>query len=117
MSSNIRLQAICNFCGNEFTAKTTVTKYCGDICAKRAYKVRKRNEKISNQIEKTKKIIIRPIEELNAKDILTVKDAAQLLNCSIRTIYRLIDSGRIKGVNLSERMTRIKRSEIDKLLM
>ncbi len=29
MSSNIKLQRICQHCGNEFTAKTTVTQYCG----------------------------------------------------------------------------------------
>lgn len=117
MSSNIRLQAICIFCGNEFTAKTTVTKYCGDNCAKRAYKARKRDEKIGKQVQETRKVITRPIEEIKAKDILTVKDAAQLLNCSMRTVYRLINSGRINGVNLSERMIRLKRSEIDKLLL
>ena len=117
MSSNIRLQAICQYCNNEFTAKTTVTKYCGDNCAKRAYKAKKRNEKISKQVSETKKVIAKPLEEVKAKDILTVKDVSILLNCSIRTVYRLIENGRIKGVNLSERMIRVKRSEIDKLLI
>ena len=46
MSSNIRVQRICQFCGKEFTARTTVTKYCSDVCAKRAYKARKRTEKV-----------------------------------------------------------------------
>ncbi|MFA6334291.1 MAG: CHC2 zinc finger domain-containing protein [Bacteroidales bacterium] len=30
MGSNIRVQRICQYCGKEFTARTTVTKYCGD---------------------------------------------------------------------------------------
>ena len=38
MSSNIFVQRICEECGNEFTARTTVTRFCGDRCAKRAYK-------------------------------------------------------------------------------
>jgi hypothetical protein len=46
MSSNIRIPKICQHCGNEFVPKTTVTKYCGDDCAKRAYKKRKRDEKV-----------------------------------------------------------------------
>src|SRR5690554_6590748 len=29
MSSNIRITRVCQFCGNSFTAKTTVTKFCG----------------------------------------------------------------------------------------
>lgn len=116
MSSNIRIQSICEHCGGEFTAKTTVTKYCSDKCAKRAYKDRKRAEKISGSIEKTKRVIVKPIEEVNAKEILTVKDVSLLLNCSIRTTYRLIEERKIKSINLSERMIRVKRSDLDKLL-
>ena len=46
MSSNLQIPKGCQHCGNSFVARTTVTKYCGDTCAKRAYKKRKRNEKI-----------------------------------------------------------------------
>lgn len=46
MSSNIRVPKICQLCGAEFIAKTTVTKFCGDNCAKRAYKKRKREQKV-----------------------------------------------------------------------
>lgn len=116
MSSNIRLQRICQHCGNEFTAKTTVTKYCSSVCSKRAYKTRKRSEKInksSNEIIQIKKI---PIEELHMKEFLSVKDTAALLGSSARTVYRMIDSGVIKAVNLADRMTRIRRSELNKLL-
>ena len=54
---------------------------------------------------------------LNTKEILTVKDAAKLLNCSIRTIYRLIDNKTIKAVNLGERKTLIKRTDIEQLFV
>uniref|UniRef100_UPI0028B10B01 hypothetical protein n=1 Tax=Sphingobacterium multivorum TaxID=28454 RepID=UPI0028B10B01 len=40
MSSNIKIKKICQQCGQEFIARTTVTKYCGDNCAKKAYKVK-----------------------------------------------------------------------------
>ncbi len=116
MSTNIRVQRICQHCGNDFIARTTVTKYCGDNCAKRAYKVRKRNEKINNSNKETKEIIRKPIEQIKAKEFLTVNETAILLGCSKRTAYRLIEKGTIKAVNLSERMTRVKREELDKLL-
>ena len=56
MSSNIRNEKVCQQCGNEFVAKTTVTQYCSDICAKRAYKARKKKEKLQNvsKLEKQK---------------------------------------------------------------
>jgi len=117
MSSNIKVQRICQHCSKEFTARTTVTKYCGDNCAKRAYKLRQRNTKIESSNKETLQNISKPIEELKAKEFLTVKEVAKLLNLSIRTTYRLIDQGNIKGVNLAQRKTLVKRSDIDKLFL
>lgn len=115
MSSNIRVKRLCQHCGIEFEAKTTVTKYCGDPCSKLAYKARLRNEKVKVSNEQVKLAKEKPFQDLRAKDILTVRDAAKILNSSIRAIYNMIDSGRIQATKLSERKTLIKRSEIDKL--
>jgi len=61
MSSNIRLQKTCQHCGNRFAAKTTVTQFCSDTCAKKAYKQRKRDEKIEVAIkEETEKFLRLP---------------------------------------------------------
>ncbi len=115
MSSNIKVQRICQHCGNEFTARTTVTKYCSDQCAKRAYKARIRANKVKVSNKETLSIKTKPIEELKAKEFLTVREVSLLLNCSIRSVYYYIESGKLKAVNLAQRTTRIKRSDIDKL--
>ena len=115
MSSNIEVQRICQHCGNEFTARTTVTQFCGLRCANRAYKLRQRAIKVEASNKETYLIKAKPIEILKAKEFLTVRDVAALLTCSTRTAYRLIQQGNIKAVNLAERKTLIKRSEIDKL--
>ena len=115
MSSNIRIQRICQQCNNEFTAKTTVTKYCGDRCSRRAYKHKLKASLIESSNKETEQIRIAPIEAIKAKEFLTVKDISTLLNCSLRTTYRLIENETIKAVNLAERKTLIKRSDIDKL--
>jgi len=115
MSSKIEVQRICQHCGKEFTARTTITKYCSDLCAKRAYKARIRAAKVNTSNKETLLIKTKPFDELKAKEFLTVRDIAALLNCSIRTAYRLINQGNIKSVNLAERKTLVKRSEIDKL--
>ena len=116
MSSNIKVQRICQYCGKEFTARTTVTKYCGDICAKRAYKVKKRSEKVEQSDIETVKFRNKSFIELYGKEYLTVRDVSLLIGCSLRTTYRLINNGTITAVNLGERITRIKRSELDKIL-
>ena len=115
MSSNIEVQRICQFCGKEFTARTTVTQYCSDNCAKRAYKARQREAKIEESKIETNKIKNKPLEDIKAKEFLTVREAAALLSCSVRSIYYYIENGTIKAGNPSKRMTRIRRSEIDRL--
>lgn len=115
MSSNIQLQRICKLCSKEFTARTTVTQYCGDNCAKRAYKSRVRANKIEASHKETQAIKNRPIEELKAREFLTVREVALLLNCSVRSAYYYIENGAIKATNLGQRLTRVKRTEIDKL--
>jgi len=115
MSSNIKIQRICQHCGNEFTARTTTTQHCGNTCSKRAYKVRLRALKVEVSNKETQQIKSQPIEQLKAKEFLTVREVARLLNCSVRSAYYYIESGTIKAVNLGQRITRVKRSEIDKL--
>jgi excisionase family DNA binding protein len=115
MSSNIKVQRICKSCGKEFTARTTVTKACSDYCAKRLYKAKKRNEKVEASNTETKEIKIRPIEELKAKEFLSVRDVSKLIGCSRQTVYTLINYGRLKGVNILEKKTIVKRSELEKL--
>ncbi len=115
MSSNIRINKICQNCGNEFEARKTTSKTCSDHCAKMLYKTRQRIEKIEAAKAETQAIKAKPIEKLKAKEFLTVRDVATLLNCSLRSVYYYIETGNIKAVNLGQRITRVKRSEIDKL--
>ncbi|NPD86443.1 helix-turn-helix domain-containing protein [Lentimicrobium sp. L6] len=119
MSSKIEVQKICEFCGEEFIAKTTVTRFCGHTCASRSYKQRKKENKVGRAIEETNKQKILSITELNQevikqKDFLSIKEAHTLLGLSERTFYRLMKAGTIQATKLGKR-TIIKRSEIDKL--
>ncbi len=113
MSSNIRIEKSCQFCGNHFTAKTTVTQFCSDDCAKKAYKKRKRDQKIEVAIHKeaaTKSFD--PV--VLQKEFLTVDETCQLINASRWTIYRLIDNGKLQAGKVG-RNTRIPRTAINEL--
>ena len=114
MSSKIEVQRICQHCGNEFTARTTVTRFCSHRCASAAHKQKLRAGKVEESNKQTQQVKTRPIEELKAKEFLTVREVARLLNCSVRSAYYYIESGTIKAVNLGQRITRVKRSDIDK---
>jgi excisionase family DNA binding protein len=115
MSSKIEVLRICQQCNKEFTARTTVTRFCSHKCASTAHKLKLRSGKIEESNTKTQQIRNQSIEQLKAKEFLTVREVARLLNCSIRSAYYYIDAGSIKAVNLGQRITRVKRSEIDKL--
>lgn len=115
MSTKIEVQRICEYCGKQFLAKTTVTRYCSHRCNQRDYKAKHRTNKIHKSNRETITTLNQPIERLKAKEFLTVEDVSKLLACSKRTVYYLIENGKLNAVNLGERMTRIKRSDIDNL--
>jgi excisionase family DNA binding protein len=115
MSSNIKVQKVCQYCGNDFEARKTTSKTCSDSCAKKLYKQKQRGAKVDFAVKETAALKAIPLQMLNAKEFLTVGEMAKLLTCSRRTAYRLIEQGSIKAVNLAQRKTLIKRSEIDKL--
>ena len=115
MSSNIEIERICQHCNKGFIAKTTVTRYCSDDCAKRAYKARKRAEKIGVSVAEIQQIRQKPIEDLKAREFLTVMQVSKLIGCSKQNVYKLINTGKLKATNILIKKTIVKRSEIDKL--
>jgi len=115
MSSNIEIERICQHCNKDFIAKTTVTRYCSDNCAKRAYKARKRAEKIGVSVAEIQQIRQKPTEDLKAREFLTVMQVSKLIGCSKQNVYKLINTGKLKASNILIKKTIVKRSEIDKL--
>jgi len=114
MSSNIQVTRICQFCRGEFTARTTVTKYCSHRCASMAYKARHRGTKVETSNAETVQTLSAPVIELQTKDFLTVAEVCRLLNVSRWTLARAIKDERLKAVRLGKRIV-IKRSDVDRL--
>ena len=85
----MRIVKICEFCQNEFVAKTTVTQCCSDACAKRLYKAKKRNgaisrAKLETEVKSKPEAFVTEgqVKAIQAKEWLTLKEAALLLNVS-----------------------------------
>jgi excisionase family DNA binding protein len=114
MSSNILIQRVCEFCGNEFTARTTVTKYCQHRCASLAYKARTRNSKIRKSNVETTQTVSIPMAAIQAKDFLKIEEVCGLLGISRSTVSRAIKENRLKAIRFGKRVI-IKRAEIDRL--
>ena len=104
MSSNIRIVKICEYCKKEFVARTTVTQCCSDGCAKRFYKARLREKTISRaklETEVKRKpegfITEDQVRVIQAKEWLTLKEAALLLNVSSLTLRRWVLAGKMRS--------------------
>lgn len=110
MSSNIKIPKICEFCGNEFIAKTTVTRFCNNNCSRKFNRKTKRKPKIEPL---TKKTTI-DIYSVKQKSYLSIKEAITLLGISERTIFNLIKNQKIESIKIGARRI-IKRSNIEKL--
>lgn len=115
MSSNIQIERVCQYCNKVFTARTTTTKYCSQKCGGKAYKERKRAEKIDKVVKEVNQVVKQPIEEIKAKEFLSIIEVSKLIGISRRTIYRLIDRNELTKIKVGTR-TIIKRSELNKYL-
>jgi|SRR5690554_5888370 len=116
MSSNLQIPKKCDYCGNAFIARTTVTKYCSHICNSRHYKQIKRNEKVQHSLEQS---IENPLPQTNInptqnKDFLSVSEASQLIGVSRWTIQRMIKRGQLKAARFGRKQI-IARSQIESL--
>ena len=95
MSSNVRVQRICEQCGKEFQAKTTVTRFCSHQCNSRAGKLRMKELKVAVSNQETKGLMTQPIEQLNAKEFLSITEACKLLGVSRMTLYRQLQRKKV----------------------
>ena len=110
MSSKIRVLKICECCHKDFIAKTTTTKCCSDSCAKKFYKLNIKNAKVAQAELKTQKkrnpkafINEEQIKIINAKQYLTLKEAAILLNVTPLTLRRWTLAGKMNALKIGKK--------------
>lgn len=119
MSSNIRIERVCEFCKCKFVARTTKTKYCSHRCSSRSWKHTARHEKI--EIAKVETSITGKIRttvnfpELAGKELLTITEASALLNITHVTLRRWIKEERIISSRIGKKHL-IKRMHLDALI-
>ena len=109
MSSNIKIERICEWCGNRFMAQTTVTRFCSKRCAEHSYKERMRQKKMALSNQETSQC--NPDRESRDKDFLTPTETAQYLGVCRTYIYDSINRGQIKVTRIG-RKTLISKADI-----
>lgn len=109
MTSKFEYKKVCQFCGNEFVAQKSTTKYCSASCANRGHKAEKRQERLQVESEAIKE---RRRQNLLAQENLSLTDAAALLDISRPTLYKLLQDKEIELLRISKRTIRVKKTDL-----
>ena len=121
MSSNIRINRICKYCGEVFVAKTFKTQFCSHSCNSKDYKKREKIRKIEESQEeyksdlKNSKSQSMNMEELKSKIYLSIAEVCLLVGMSDSTIRKLVKEGRLKTIRLGKKHLILK-SQIENLM-
>ena len=121
MSSNIRINRICKYCGEVFVAKTFKTQFCSHSCNSKDYKKREKIRKIEESKEeyksdlKNSKSQSMNMEELKSKIYLSIAEVCLLVGMSDSTIRKFVKEGRLKTIRLGKKYLILK-SQIENLM-
>lgn len=91
----MKIIRICEFCRQQFTAKTTRTRYCSHQCNQKSLKQKNRQHRIESSNRETLGELNTDMEKIKAREFLNITQASKLIGISRRTIYRLIDRGEL----------------------
>ena len=121
MSSNIRINRICKYCGEVFVAKTFKTQFCSHSCNSKDYKKRKKIRRMEESKEeyksdlKNSKSQSMNMEELKSKIYLSIAEVCLLVGMSDSTIRKFVKEGRLKTIRLGKKHLILK-SQIEDLM-
>ena len=120
MSSNIRINKVCQFCKQTFVAKTFSTKYCSHSCNSKHYKQKVKEERINsvNNEVKIEKVLNKSqkshfnIELLHQKPYLNIAEVCVLMNISDSTIRKYLKTGLLQSIRIGKKHI-IKKSDLE----
>ena len=110
----MEVQRKCQWCGKPFIAHTMVTRFCSKSCTEKAYKDRKRKQKLQEYEARQSEQPMQEVGIVGSKPFLSPAEAATLLGISRATIYRHMATGIIRALQLRGR-TIIRKSDIEKM--
>ena len=121
MSSNIRINRICKYCGEVFVAKTFKTQFCSHSCNSKDYKKREKirrmeesKEEYKSDLKNSKSQSIN-MEELKSKIYLSIAEVCLLVGMSDSTIRKFVKEGKLKTIRLGKKHLILK-SQIENLM-
>ena len=106
----MRIVKICEYCKNEYIARKTNSKSCSQVCARRLHRLNLKNDLLALTELKTEMqrnpnsfIMEDEIKAIQAKELLTLKEAALLLSVSPLTLRRWTFVGKIVSFKIGKK--------------
>lgn len=109
-SISLEIRRKCKVCGKVFLAKTLDSHHCSDKCRKIAYKRKIDAEKKEMRLEQ----LASQVPEI--REYISVKETVAIFGVERDSVYRLVRSGKVRSVNLRQRLIRINRKDLESLL-
>lgn len=103
----------CPICGTRFEASTPAAKYCSDQCRTKARRTRVRAR---YSVHKEEQNLAEKRIRLQTHAFVSISDAAFLLGVSRPTIYKMIDTGRLRVSRISRKVCRISLDDLHSLM-
>ena len=102
-----QIERKCKECGTVFMAKQLVSQFCCRRCSKRYSKRKKKEEEHQKKLSEIESTIS------DIRQLLSIPEAVSLYAVRKETLYRLIRLDKIPSINLSKRLIRVSRNELE----
>lgn len=109
----MEVRRICQWCGKPFIAQKTTTRFCSPECAKRGYKHRIKERKMELRHAQEMHELRQNLER---QDYFTFSQAARLMGVSRQYIYKLVKEDKLRASRISNKMSFIRRTDIELML-
>lgn len=109
----MEVRRICQWCGKPFIAQKTTTRFCSPECAKRGYKHRIKERKMELRHAQEMHELRQNLER---QDYFTFSQTARLMGVSRQYIYKLVKEDKLRASRISNKMSFIRRTDIELML-
>ncbi|MFT3903884.1 MAG: excisionase family DNA-binding protein [Niabella sp.] len=113
--SKLKIPKLCEFCEKPFEAKTVATRFCSKYCSEKSIKNQK---KLAKELEVRQTLLEKStnrIAAMQTRPYISVSEASVLFGMSKDTVRRLIKNKKISANNFGERLTRVCKSDLEKM--
>lgn len=113
--SKLKIPKLCEFCEKPFEAKTVATRFCSKYCSEKSIKSQKKLAKESEVRQTLLEKSTNRIAAIQSRPYISVSEASVLFGMSKDTVRRLIKNKKISANNFGERLTRVCKSDLEKM--